>query len=377
MSLTEPSPPPNTTKERELPNHTAKPAPGKRLLRIFVPVFLVIIIVAAWLLLNQNANSTDPTVAGRPLSNPHIHLHTVAIGGKPGVVYLGTHYGMFTSTDGGHTWPQPRGELNNMMITTIAASLSNPNMLAVTAIPVSGVGQQIGTYFSSDGGNTWQARNPPDLSPSAYPYTIKAGPASGGQFFAFFSNAGWFETRDMGAHWHAITNSTLSNMQTPSLLTDPTNPNHLLLGGDQGLYESFDDGNRWNHIPSVRGNVYSIVASNISPRTIFCATDQGIYRWQDNSAQISQLRGLPMTSPPTRLAISATGNVLYGLSGQDLWYSADGGTNWQHRWHFDRGDLVSLIVDPLHPDHLYAGFFLPAEVLYSTNGGSTWQILTD
>jgi hypothetical protein len=377
MSLTEPPSIPDTTKEQEILERRAKPARRKRLLRILVPVLLVIAIVAAWLLLNQNANSTDPTVAGRPLSNPHIHLHTVALGGRPGVVYLGTHFGMFTSTDSGHTWPQPRGVLNSVMITTIAVSSSNPKLLAVTAIPVSGVGQQMGTYFSSDGGNTWQAHNPPGLSLSAYPYTIAAGPASGGQFLAFFSDAGWFETRDMGAHWHPITNSTLSNMLTPSLLTDPTNPNHLLLGGDAGLYESYDDGNSWNHITSVKGNVYSIVASHTTPRTIFSATDQGIYRWQGNSTQISRLTDLPMTSPPTRLAVDATGNVLYGLSALDLWSSSDSGTTWQHRWHFNRGDLISLIVDPLHPDHLYAGFFLPAEVEYSIDGGKTWHILTD
>jgi photosystem II stability/assembly factor-like uncharacterized protein len=377
MSLTEPPSIPDTTKEQEIPERKAKPALRKRLLRILVPVLLVIVIVAAWLLLNQNANSTDPTVAGRPLSNPHTHLHTVALGGRPSVVYLGTHFGMFTSTDSGHTWPQPRGMLNSVMITTIAVSSSNPNLLAVTAVPVSGVGQQMGTYFSSDGGNTWLAHNPPGLSLSAYPYTIVAGPASGGQFLAFFSDAGWFETRDMGAHWHAITNSTLSNMLAPSLLTDPTNPNHLLLGGDAGLYESYDDGNSWNHITSVKGNVYSIVASHTTPRTIFCATDQGIYRWQGNSTQISQLSNLPMASPPTRLAVDATGNVLYGLSAQDLWSSSDSGTTWQHRWHFNRGDLVSLLVDPLHPDLLYAGFFLPAEVAYSIDGGKSWHVLTD
>ena len=377
MSLTKRPSIPHTEKKQALPGRTVKPIPRKRLLKILVPILLVIVIVAAWLLLNQHANSTDPTVAGRPLSNPHTHLHTVALGGKPGVIYLGTHYGMFTSSDEGHTWPQTRGVLNTTMITTIAVSPSNPEMLAITAIPVSGVGQQIGTYFSSDGGNSWQAHNPPGLSLSAYPYTILAGPARGGQFFAFFSNAGWFETRDMGAHWHAITSSTLANMQTPSLLTDPTDANHLLLGGDVGLYESHDDGIHWNHIPSVKGNVYSLVASRTTPRTIFCATDQGIYRWQDNSAQITLLAGLPMASPPTRLAIDAAGNTLYGLSGQDLWFSGDSGTSWQHRWHFDRGDLISLVVDPIQPGHLYAGFFLPAEVLYSTNGGSSWQILTD
>ncbi len=377
MSLSEPPSISNTTKEQELSHRTTKLTPRKRLLRILVPMLLIIVIVAAWLLLNKQANSSDPAVAGRPLSNPHTHLHTVALGVKPGVVYLGTHYGMFTSTDGGRTWPQPRGILNSLMITSIVVSPANPNMLAVTAIPISGFGQQMGTYFSSDGGNSWQAHNPPNLPASAYPYTIKAGPASGGQFYTFFSDAGWFETKDMGAHWQPITNSTLSNMQAPSLLTDPSDSNHLLLGGDQGLYESHDDGHTWNHIVAVKGTVFSIVASNTTPRTIFCATDQGMYRWQDGSSRITPLATAPMASPPTRLAVDATGNALYALSGQDLWYSADGGITWQHRWHFKRGDLVSLLVDPLHPNHLYAGFFLPAEVQYSTNGGSEWQVLTN
>ncbi len=127
----------------------------------------------------------------------------------------------------------------------------------------------------------------------------------------------------------------------------------------------------------MKGNVYSIVASGTTPRIIFCATDQGIYYWHEGSSQITQLATPPMASPPTRLAIDATGKTLYALSGQDLWYSADGGNTWQHRWHFNRGDMVSLLVDPLHPDHLYAGFFLPAEVLYSTNGGKSWQVLTN
>jgi photosystem II stability/assembly factor-like uncharacterized protein len=348
-----------------------------RIIRTFVFGLLIIVIVVAWQFLNAYNNSTDPTIADHPLSNPHTHLHSVVLGEKPGVLYLGTHYGLFTSTDGGHTWPQSHGTLSNDMVTSIAVSPSNPNILALIVIPTSGLGQQYGIAFSRDNGTSWQITAPSGLSSSAYPYAVKAGTGSSGQFYTYYFYGGWLETRDLGAHWYPITRGTLSGMQTPSLLTDSNNPNHLFLGGDQGLFESYDDGGHWLHISAVQGNVQSIIATNTTPRILYCATDQGFYHWQEGSARITQVTHLPMTTPPTRLLIDKTGKALYGLSGQDLWFSSDSGSSWVHRWHFDRGDLISLIVDPLNPHMLYAGFFLPPKVIYSMDGGSSWQTLTD
>lgn len=348
-----------------------------RIVRTLVIGLLIIGIVVAWQVLNTYNNSTDPTVAGRPLSNPHTHLHTVVLGERPGVLYLGTHYGLFTSTDNGRTWPQLHGVLNTYMVTAIAASPSHSNVLALIVIPTSGIVLQSGIAFSHDGGNTWQISVPPGLSPSAYPFTIKAGLGSSGQFYAYYFNAGWFETRDLGAHWYPITRGAFSKMGTPTLLTDPTDPNHLFLGGDQGLYESRDDGSRWLRLSAIQGTVQSIVAANTTPRSLYCATDQGLYTWHESDKLVTHISNLPMPAPPTRLAIDQSGKTLYGLSGQDLWLSFDGGTTWVHRWHFDRGDLISLVVDPLNPHNLYAGFFLPPKVIYSTNGGSAWQTLTD
>ncbi len=342
-------------------------------------VVLISGIVIAWQFLATLNNSTGPTVAGRPLSNPHTHLHTVALGGRPGVLYLGTHYGLFTSTDGGRTWPQPQGILNQDMVTAIAVSPSNPNVLALLVIPTS-IGAPSGVAFSSNGGVNWQVRVPAGLSLSAYPYTLQAGSGGSSQFYVFYHNAGWFETRDLGMHWYPITSRALSAMQTPSLLTDPAAPDHLFLGGDQGLFESDDDGHHWNHLPSVQGSVLSLAASSTSPRLIFCATDQGVYRWREGStpgAQTTRIIPLPRATPLTHLATDPAGRLLYGLSGQNLWFSVDSGTTWQRRWLFDRGDLVSLLVDPLHPQHLYAGFFLPAAILESTDAGHSWHILTD
>src|SRR5437588_12678269 len=123
----------------------------------------------------------------------------------------------------------------------------------------------------------------------------------------------------MGTHWYPTTRGTLSNMQTPSLLTVPGDPNHLYLGGDQELYESHDDGNHWLHISAIQGNVQSIIATNITPRILYSASDQGFYYWQEGSTRIKQVTRLPMTTPPTRLVIDETGKALYGLSGQDPW----------------------------------------------------------
>jgi len=350
---------------------------GTRIIRTFIFGLLIIVIVVAWQFLNAYNNNTDPTIAGHPLSNPRTHLHVVVLGEKPGVLYLGTHYGLFTSTDDGHTWPQSHGTLSNDMVTSIAVSPSNPNVLALIVIPTSGLGQQSGIAFSRDNGTSWQISAPSGLSSSAYPYSVKAGTGSSYQFYAYYFYGGWLETRDLGAHWYPITSGTLSNMQAPSLLTDSNNPNHLLLGGDQGLFESYDEGDHWLHISAIQGNIQSIITTNSIPRTLYCATDQGFYHWQEGNARITQVTRLPMTTPPTRLLIDKTGRALYGLSGQDLWFSSDNGSSWVHRWHFDRGDLISLVVDPLNPHTLYAGFFLPPKVIYSTDGGSSWQTLTD
>jgi hypothetical protein len=371
-----PSPTPPSTPEAVGKPKVTSPK-RTRIVRTLIIVLLVMGVIVAWQLLNAYNNSTDPTVVGRPLSNPHTHLHTVVLGGRPGVLYLGTHYGLFTSTDGGRSWLQSRGALNTYMVTAIAASPSNPNILALIIIPTSGIDIQSGIAFSKDGGANWQISAPPGLSPSAYPYTLKAGSGSSGQFYAFYFYAGWFETRDLGAHWYPITSGALSNMGTPSLLTDPTDPNHLFLGGDQGLYESRDDGSHWTRIPAIQGNVQSIVAANTTPRILYCASDQGLYYWREGSTHITRVTNLPMTIPPTRLATDETGKALYALSGQDLWFSPNSGTTWVHRLHFDRGDLIALVVDPLNPRHLYVGFFLPPKVVYSMDGGNSWQTLTD
>lgn len=360
------------------PSHKTQPIRCRRRWRgLLVLVLLIVLVVTAWLLLNKQQNSM---IAGRPLSYPQTHLHTVVMGGRPGVVYLGTHSGIFTSTDEGRTWPQSQGDLNTNMVTAIAVSPTNPDLLAVLTIPTSGLGRQMGIFVSSDAGKSWRFTAPANLPASAYPYTLVSGAGAQGRFYVFFSNAGWFETQDLGQHWYAITRGDLANIQTPSLLTDPADPNHLLMGGDLGLFESRNDGRNWQRVTDVQGSVVALAASiptTGQARTILCSTDQGLYRWRDNGHQLTQLSNLPASASPTRLVLNTDGSALYALFGSDLWFSTDQGTTWVQRWQFPRNDLVSLVINPTNSDELLAGFFSPGLVLISTNAGKSWQTLTN
>ena len=151
------------------------------------------------------------------------------------------------------------------------------------------------------------------------------------------------------------------------------------MGGDQGLFETQDDGQHWQKIAAVQGYVSALVATGSragEPRTIFCATDQGLYRWQEGQ-QIRQVSRLPASVPASRLAVSANGSALYALFHSDLWFSSNLGKTWVRREHFARADMVALVLDPTNPGRLLAGFYSPGLVLSSSDGAVTWHVLTE
>ena len=69
------------------------------------PGFLVILVLIALGTLAWQGFYQQQTgmIIGQPLASSQTHLHTVVWSSRPGVIYLGTHFGLFSSTDSGHT----------------------------------------------------------------------------------------------------------------------------------------------------------------------------------------------------------------------------------------------------------------------------------
>lgn len=322
-------------------------------------------------------NSPAPTVAGRPLSNPQTHLHTIALGDSPDTIYLGTHFGLFWSIDGGRTWPQQEGALPGLMITSIAVSPANPNALAVIGVSNTGDASQNGLYISQDDGKSWRLSNPPlpnaGLGGAIWPYFVEAGADAPGHWYAVFLGAGLYETTDAGARWSLRTQGTLSSAQIASLLIDPGDPNHVLLGTDTGLYQTHDDGAHWDQVMGVQGTIMALLALPSEPGTILCATDADLWRSTDAGAHFERLAARSFS----RLTVAGDQHpTIYGLSGEQVLRSSDAGSHWTVAATLDRSDLIALVGDPADAQTLYVGYFFPPAVYSSRDGGSSWQVVT-
>jgi photosystem II stability/assembly factor-like uncharacterized protein len=163
-------------------------------------------------------------------------------GGGPGS-------GIFKTTDGGRSWNELEGGLPEGDKGRIGIAISESNPQVLMALIQYAESDETGTYRSEDGGLMWERVNPANGRPMYYSHifidptndervftlaTRSAVSTDGGRTFSSIAIA---PTYDVGVH-----------ADHHSLWIDPTDPEHLYLGGDAGLHESYDGGTSFRRI---------------------------------------------------------------------------------------------------------------------------------
>ncbi len=318
---------------------------------------------------------TDPTVAGRPLSNPDQHLHTLAIDPvHPGIIYLGSHYGLFTSMDDGKSWPQGHGALHTLMITYLATSPLGQGVIGVVGIdPGGGNFGSNGIFLTQDGGKHWtRAKDPAGMPIDTQRYLVVPGTRAH-QWYAVYTGFGLYRSDDEGQSWHLL-HAAVAREAQHVLWLNPANPQQLLLGTTSGLQLSLDAGATWANVAGVTGGVYSIQSSPASTQGVYVSGERGVFHSADGGRTFTQVSGNVTDATFARLAVSAQhATVLYGLVGHQVWGSHDGGGTWQQLVTLQTSSPSALLVAPDNDQHLYVGFYSPAIVIESLDGGKTWR----
>jgi photosystem II stability/assembly factor-like uncharacterized protein len=174
---------------------------------------------------------------------------------------------LLKSTDGGKTWNKIQNGLPNTTLGRIGIAVA-PNNAKLLYASVEGKGDENkGLYKSEDAGASWKKINS-DFSNTVRPFyfsRLTVDPNNPNNlikcaFVPIISTDGGIKFRSMGSP-HADVHAAW---------IDPRNSNHILLGTDGGVYESFDQGytfRMWDNLPV--GQFYHVTVDNEKPFNVY------------------------------------------------------------------------------------------------------------
>ncbi len=155
--------------------------------------------------------------------------------------------GIHRSDDGGATWREissglPASEMGRI---GLAAAPSSPG--TVYAI-IEGDAEGRGVYRSTDFGQHWEKRSDHATTSPQYYNEIVVDPKNPARLYSLDTLTQVSE--DGGKTWVALSFEN-RHVDDHALWIDPSNTDHLFIGGDGGVFESWDRGQQWRHVQNL------------------------------------------------------------------------------------------------------------------------------
>ena len=175
---------------------------------------------------------------------------------NPNIMYATTeqrrrhHYGkinggpessVYKSTDGGENWNKIKKGLPTVHIGGMGIDVSpvDPNIVYLIVEAAEGKG---GFYRSTNKGESWK-RMSDHHSSGQYYNEITCDPVDVNKVYSVETYTHF--TEDAGKTWKKLGNNK-KHVDDHAIWIDPNNTDHLLVGSDGGIYETYDHGENWD-----------------------------------------------------------------------------------------------------------------------------------
>ncbi len=167
------------------------------------------------------------------------HVWTLINGGPESTIYK--------STDAGRTWAKANRGLPSVDMGRIGMDISpvDPNVLYAI---IEAADDKDGFFRSTNGGATWERRSDYISSSPQYYNEIVCDPKNVDRVYAL--DTYMHVTNNGGASFDAIPMGD-RHVDDHALWIDPNNTDHLIVGCDGGLYESFDRTATWSYFANL------------------------------------------------------------------------------------------------------------------------------
>lgn len=232
-----------------------------------------------------------------------------------GYIAGGPESGLHRSTDGGATWNQVQRGLPSEELGRIGLAISPANPDVVYAI-VEAANRRGGFYRSTDNGVNWERRSDHNTI-GLYYAEIFADPKDVDRVYSM--DVRTMVTEDGGRTFRPLGERN-KHVDNHVVWIDPDDTDHLLIGCDGGLYQSFDRGQTYVYFPNLPlGQFYRVEVDNSTP----------FYRVYGGTQDNSSVGG------PSRT------RTVHGIPNRE-WFFTQGGDGFQTR------------VDPTDPNVVYS-----------------------
>lgn len=185
-----------------------------------------------------------------------------------------------------------------------------------------------------------------------------------------------FRSRDGGASWSRVFDTTIFGNWYPGLVIDPQSPDVVYGAMAGGVYQSTNAGESWTRAGTFH-NAVSIVIDPSDPSRLYAGTSEGLMKSRNRGATWTRVLAadiynlaLSPENPSTVFGTDFDASFYYNVPAT-LHRSTDGGTNWSRIATPLIINPGSLAIDPTRPSTLYAGSFGVAK---SEDSGSTWNM---
>lgn len=242
--------------------------------------------------------------------------------GRDGQVWLGTPEGLFRVTSGGMK-PHvgfPGGARQ------ILVDPGNPSQMY--ALTIDGV-----LMVSGDGGVTWKRTLSHGL-PSAPVRAVAYDPSGPIRLAALVANHGYYQSDMAGEMWMQLGAQDFPD--ATSMVINPLDPRGVLVGAATGLYQSTNQGTRFN-------------------------TVEPSYPWR-------------LQGPVLSMTVAGDRSSVAVVTGKGVYRSGDGGRSWQQMTDPGLSDVVSVAFHPGR-SHTLAVASRNGSIAISSDRGSTWKRL--